>query len=134
MGPKKDNTKENKEKGGYGILEEQIKKVMELTNATNNSIENLKAAVQKTNNQLRKINENLTQLWVTAKEALTKATNNKQSIKDTKSELQKTNEKLTQLWVTTKEEALAKAISDEKSIQELKASNDFTHENIKYAT
>ena len=56
MGPKKDNTKENKEKGGYGILEEQIKKVMELTNATNNSIENLKAAVQKTNNQLRKIN------------------------------------------------------------------------------
>ena len=40
-----------------------------------------------------------------------------------------------QLWVaqlvTTKEEALAKAISNEKRIQELKASNNFTFENIK---
>ena len=49
----------------------------------------------------------------------------------TKSELQKTNEKLTQLWVAAKEEALAKAISNEKSIQKLKASNDFTYEDIK---
>ena len=76
MGPKKDNTKENKEKDGYSILEEQIKKVMELTAATNNSIENLKATVEQTNNELRKTNENLTQLWVTAKEALSKAANN----------------------------------------------------------
>ena len=37
----------------------------------------------------------------------------------TKSELQKTNEKLTQLWVTAKEEALAKTISNEKSLKEL---------------
>ena len=47
MGPKKDNTKENKEKDEYSILEEQIKKAVELTTATNNSIENLKATVEK---------------------------------------------------------------------------------------
>ena len=104
---------------------------MKLTAATNNSIENLKATVEETNNELRKTNENLTQLWETANKALTKATNNEQSIIHTKSELQKTNEKLTQLWVAAKEEALPKAISNEKSIQKLKASNDFTYENIK---
>ena len=38
MGPKKDNTKKYKEKDGYRILDEQIKKVLELTAATNNSI------------------------------------------------------------------------------------------------
>ena len=38
MGPKKDNTKKNKEKDGYRILDEQFKKVLELTAATNNSI------------------------------------------------------------------------------------------------
>ena len=38
MGPKKDNTKKNKEKDGYRILDELIKKVLELTAATNNSI------------------------------------------------------------------------------------------------
>ena len=130
MGPQKDNTKENKEKDGYSILEEQIKKVIELTATTNNPIENLQATVEETNKQLRMTNENLTQLWVTEKEALTKATNNEQSIKDTKSDLQKTNGKLTQLWVTAKE-SLTKAISNEKSIQELKASNNFTYENIK---
>ena len=47
MGPKKDNTKENKEKDEYSILEEQIKKAVELTTATNNSIKNLKATVEK---------------------------------------------------------------------------------------
>ena len=107
---------------------------MKLTAATNNSIENLKATVEETNNELRKTNENLTQLWETANKALTKATNNEESIIHTKSELQKTNEKLTQLWVAAKEEALAKAISNEKSIQKLKASNDFTYENIEYET
>ena len=61
MGTKKDNTKENKEKDGCSILEEQIKNVMELTAATNNSIQNLKATVEETNNDLRKTNENLTQ-------------------------------------------------------------------------
>ena len=76
MGPKKDNTKENKEKDGYSILEEQIKKVMELTAATNNSIQNLKAIVEETNSDLRKTNENLTQLWETANKALIKSTNN----------------------------------------------------------
>ena len=131
MGPKIDNTKENKKKVGYSILKEQIKKVMELNAATNNFIENLKVTVEETNKELRKTNENLTQLWETANKALTKATNNEQSIIHTKSELQKTNEKLTQLWVAAKEEALAKAISNEKSIQKLKASNDFTYENIK---
>ena len=104
---------------------------MELTAATDNFIENLKATVEETNNELRKTNENLTQLWETANKALTKATNNDEIIIHTKSELQKTNEKLTQLWVAAKEEALAKAISNEKSIQKLKASNDFTYENIK---
>ena len=65
--------------------------------------------------------------------ALTKATNNEQIIIHTKSEDQwkKTNGKLTQIWVTAKEEALAKAISNEKSIQELKTSNDFAYEIIK---
>ena len=104
---------------------------MELTAATDNFIENLKATVEETNNELRKTNENLTQLWETANKALTKATNNEESIIHTKSELQKTNEKLTQLWVAAKEEALAKAISNEKSIQKLKAPNDFTYEDIK---
>ena len=127
MGPKKNNIKENE----YSILEEQVKKVMELTAATNNSIENLKATVEETNNELRKTNENLTQPWETANKVLTKATNIEQSIIHTKSKLQKTNEKLTQLCVTAKEEALAKAISSEKSIQELKVSNNFTYENIK---
>ena len=127
MGPKKNNIKENE----YSILEEQVKKVMELTAATNNSIENLKATVEETNNELRKTNENLTQLWETANKVLTKATNIEQSIIHTKSKLQKTNEKLTQLCVTAKEEALAKAISNEKSLQELKVSNNFTYENIK---
>ena len=127
MGPKKNNIKENE----YSILEEQVKKVMELTAATNNSIKNLKATVEETNNELRKTNENLTQLWETANKVLTKATNIEQSIIHTKSKLQKTNEKLTQLCVTAKEEALAKAISSEKSIQELKVSNNFTYENIK---
>ena len=127
MGPKKNNIKENE----YSILEEQVKKVMELTAATNNSTENLKATVEETNNELRKTNENLTQLWETANKVLTKATNIEQSIIHTKSKLQKTNEKLTQLCVTAKEEALAKAISSEKSIQELKVSNNFTYENIK---
>ena len=104
---------------------------MDLSAATDNFIENLKATVEETNNELRKTNENLTQLWETANKALTKATNNEESIIHTKSELQKTNEKLTQLWVAAKEEALAKAISNEKSIQKLKASNDFTYEDIK---
>ena len=76
MGPKIDNTKENKKKVGYSILEEQIKKVMELNAATNNFIENLKVTVEETNKELRKTNENLTQLWETANKALTKATNN----------------------------------------------------------
>ena len=76
MGPKKDNTKENKEKDGYSILEEQIKNVMELTAATNNSIQNLKAIVEETNSDLRKTNENLTQMWETANKALIKSTNN----------------------------------------------------------
>ena len=76
MGPKKDNTKENKEKDEYSILEEQIKNVMELTAATNNSIQNLKAIVEETNSDLRKTNENLTQLWETANKALIKSTNN----------------------------------------------------------
>ena len=49
---------------------------MKLTAATNNSIENLKATVEETNSELRKTNENLTQLWETANKALTKATNN----------------------------------------------------------
>ena len=40
---------------------------MEFTPATNNSMENLKATVEETNNELRKTNENLTQLWVTKK-------------------------------------------------------------------
>ena len=81
MGPKKNNIKENE----YSILEEQVKKVMELTAATNNSIENLKATVEETNNELRKTNENLTQLWETANKVLTKATNIEQSIIHTKS-------------------------------------------------
>ena len=38
MGPKKNNTKDNKEKDGYSILEEQINKAMELTAATNNCL------------------------------------------------------------------------------------------------
>ena len=76
MGPKKDSTKENKEKDGYSILEEQIKNVMELTAATNNSIQNLKAIVEETNSDLRKTNENLTQMWETANKALIKSTNN----------------------------------------------------------
>ena len=86
---------------------------MKLTAALNNSIENLKATAEETNNELRKTNKNLTQLWETANKALTKATNNEQSIINTKSELQKTNEKITQLSVTAKKEALAKAISNE---------------------
>ena len=87
--------------------------------------------MEETNKVLGKKNRNLIQLWETANKALTKATNNEQSIIHTKSELQNTNEKLTQLWVTAKEEALAKAISNEKSIQELTASNNFTYEKIK---
>ena len=39
-------TKENKEKHGFNIIEEQIKKVMELTAATKNSIENLSETVE----------------------------------------------------------------------------------------
>ena len=74
--------------------------------------------MEETNNQLKKKNENLTQIWLTVKEVLTKATNNKQSIKNAKSELQKTNEKLMQLWVKTKEGTLAKAISNEINIPE----------------
>ena len=49
---------------------------MELTAATNNSIQNLKATVEETNNDLRKTNENLTQLWETANKAVIKPTNN----------------------------------------------------------
>ena len=49
---------------------------MDLSAATDNFIENLKATVEETNNELRKTNENLTQLWETANKALTKATNN----------------------------------------------------------
>ena len=48
-----------------------------------------------------------------------------------KSELQKTNEKITQLSVTAKKEALAKEISNEKNIQESKASSNFTYEIVK---
>ena len=99
-------------------------KTVETNNETNNEL-------KETNNKLRKTNENLTQLWATAKNALTKATNNEQSIKNMKSELQKTSEKLMQLWVTAKEEVLAKAISNARSTQEVKASNDFIYENIK---
>ena len=76
MGPKQTTQKKRKKKVEYSILEEQIKKVMELTAATNNFIENLKATVEETNNELRKTNENLTQLWETANKALTKAANN----------------------------------------------------------
>ena len=60
---------------------------MKLTAATNNSIENLKATVEETNNELRKTNGNLTQLWETVNKALTKANNSVQSIIHTKSEL-----------------------------------------------
>ena len=95
MSPKKDNTKENKENDRHSILQEHIQKVMKLTAPTNNSIENLKAMVEQTNNKLRKTNQNLTQLWDTANKVLTKATNNEQSIIHTKSKPQKTSEKLT---------------------------------------
>ena len=60
---------------------------MKLTAATNNSTENLKARVEETNNELRKTNGNLTQLWETVNKVLTKANNSKQSIIHTKSEL-----------------------------------------------
>ena len=49
---------------------------MELTAAANNSIENLKATVEEKINELRKTNENLTQLRETANKALNKATKN----------------------------------------------------------
>ena len=60
---------------------------MKLTAATNNSTENLKARVEETNNELRKTNGNLTQLWETVNNVLTKANNSEQSIIHTKSEL-----------------------------------------------
>ena len=60
---------------------------MKLTAATNNSTENLKARAEETNNELRKTNGNLTQLWETVNKVLTKANNSKQSIIHTKSEL-----------------------------------------------
>ena len=60
---------------------------MKLTAATNNSTENLKARVEETNNELRKTNGNLTQLWETVNKVLTKANNSKQTIIHTKSEL-----------------------------------------------
>ena len=78
-----------------GFSNNKLKKVMELTAATNNSIENLKATMEETNNELRKTNKNLIQLWKTANKALTKATNNEQIIIHTKYKLQNTNEKLT---------------------------------------
>ena len=62
MGSKKENIKQKKEEDCYYTLQKRIKKVMELTAARNNSTGSLKVTVEETNNELRKTNENLTQL------------------------------------------------------------------------
>lgn len=57
---------------------------MKLATKTHKIIETLKAKVEATNEELQKTNENLSQLWVAANEALNKANVNKETIKDIK--------------------------------------------------
>lgn len=57
---------------------------MKLATKTHKIIETLKAKVEATNEELQKPNENLSQLWVAANEALNKANVNKETIKDIK--------------------------------------------------
>ena len=61
-----------------------MKKMMKLATKTHKIIETLKAKVEATNEELQKTNENLSQLWVAANEALNKANVNKETIKDIK--------------------------------------------------
>ena len=54
---------------------------MELPTETHKIIETLKATVEATNKELQKPSANLTQLWVTAKQALNKDNINEEQIK-----------------------------------------------------
>lgn len=57
-------------------FEQKIKEVLQISTQTNQNIKNLQQTISKTNDELRKTNENLIQLWITAKEALEKAKKN----------------------------------------------------------
>ena len=57
-------------------FEQKIKEVLQISTQTNQNIKNLQQTISNTNDELRKTNENLIQLWITAKEALEKAKKN----------------------------------------------------------
>ena len=57
-------------------FEQKIEEVLQISTQTNQNIKNLQQTISNTNDELRKTNENLIQLWITAKEALEKAKKN----------------------------------------------------------
>ena len=57
-------------------IQQKIEEVMQISTQTNQNIKNLQQTISNTNDELRKTNENLIQLWITAKEALEKAKEN----------------------------------------------------------
>ena len=57
-------------------IQQKIEEVMQISTQTNQNIKNLQQTISNTNDELRKTNENLIQLWITAKEALEKAKKN----------------------------------------------------------
>ena len=67
---------------------------MEIAIKTHKAIETLKATIEARNEELRRTNANLSQLWVTVKEALTKANINEENIKEIKNSNRKLREEL----------------------------------------
>ena len=57
-------------------IQQKIEEVMQISTQTNQNIKNIQQTISNTNDELRKTNENLIQLWITAKEALEKAKKN----------------------------------------------------------
>ena len=61
-------------------LEQKIEELMHISMQTNHNITNLQEKMPYINDELRKNNENLTQLWITAKETLEKAKGNEKRL------------------------------------------------------
>ena len=61
-------------------LEQKIEELMHISMQTNHNITNLQEKMPYINDELRKNNENLTQLWITAKETLEKAKGNERRL------------------------------------------------------
>ena len=71
-------------------LEQKMKKLMKISTQTNQNVENIQQTISNNNDELRKTNENLSQLWIAAKEALQKARGNERRL----NQLEKTKEQL----------------------------------------